>query len=68
MKGTINDACTPNRVAARDQTVNRQIEVVREHFAGAVTAHRVLTRAVQLGLEVLAAEPTKLTTTKEARS
>jgi len=44
--------------------VNRQIEVVREHFAHAVTAHKVLTRATQLGLELLAADPAKLTETK----
>jgi len=38
-------------------TTHEQIETVRRHYHEAVSPHRVLTRAAEIGLQVLAAEP-----------
>ena len=43
----------------------KAIAIVRKHFAGAVKQHTVLARAVEIGLDVLAADPALLVENEE---
>ena len=42
------------------EALAEQIKTVREHFGNAVTVHRVLARATELGMRLLSSEPEKL--------
>jgi hypothetical protein len=42
------------------EEIAQQVQVVRDHYDNAITAHKVLTRAAELGLELLACDPGKL--------
>ena len=45
------------------ELVEQQIATVRQHYLDAVSTHRVLVRAAELGLELLAQKPELLVPT-----